>query len=392
MAVAIKNAGTVAETTTASIILPYPTVAAGDLLIAFVGGLMGANIAMSISATGWTTSTGVTGNYSGYPIAGIAWKIATGSESGSETFTISDNTQVVQGRILSFSGADTTNPFGGVTHETATGGITASSFTDSITGVGTDGLVVMFCGHSDDNTSTPDNGTEWIDDTTTSNVDCGIVVLYSTSTGSAQTLGSTFDAGAETWAAITVFISPPSTTGTLTQTLANATISATAKVDIKATSTQTLADLALSATGTVLIQTVLSQALEDLGFSAAATVDIAAVVTQTLEDAAIVATGEVVDRNIIEGTLSVTLDDVQITAYGTLLIQASVGVTLDDVQIVSRIFKWHWVSPDNDDIWTLAADDDDSWSDQADTDDSWVDQLDDNDTWTDKTSEEVTWH
>lgn len=396
--VGVRSVGSAATVTGSSpISVPYPaTISAGDLLVAFIGGACVTSFAVT-APTDWAILANIDGDLEGTydPGASVLYKWATGSESGSLSFTLTGSPNSIHGYMVAFSSVHSTDPFDTSNYNAAQVGSGTNPATTTGLTANTDyGMHVLGAWTEDDVTCSFDSGTSMWSATSTIGGDSSSNGRYKdASTASATTYTVTQGTnGPDGLAYIEFILRAATVNASLTQTLADATISSTGTVLIQATSAQTLADLALSATGTVLIQSALSQALEDVGISATAINTIAGTVTQTLEDAAIVATGEVKDRTIIDGTLSVTLDDVSISAYGTLDIQATVTVTLDDVQIVSTIFKWHWIDPDSDDTWTLAADSDDSWSDQADTNDSWADQLDNDDTWTNDSSEATTWH
>lgn len=103
--------------------------------------------------------------------------------------------------------------------------------------------------------------------------------------------------------------------GVLSQTLAAATLASTAALGIKATTSATLADATLSATGSLAVtgSGVVAQTLADATVSATGALALAGVVSQTLAGATL--TGAAVLP--ITGTVSQTLDAATLSAQGT---------------------------------------------------------------------------
>lgn len=135
--------------------------------------------------------------------------------------------------------------------------------------------------------------------------------------------------------------------GTLSATLAAATLASTATVAIAGTSSATLAAATLSATGTVSISgtasatlaatTVVSAGTVALTGSTTATLaaatlagtgtlSLSATLTATLGDATLAATGTA--GNVVTGTLAVTLDAATLAAASTLVLRGTTTTTL----------------------------------------------------------------
>lgn len=108
------------------------------------------------------------------------------------------------------------------------------------------------------------------------------------------------------------FHSLPSTSGTLSQTLANATLSSAATLQIVGALAQTLANATLSSAAALQIKAALARTLADATLSAAAQLQIQATLAKTLDDATLVSIFELGRA----GVLNVTLQDAILIATG----------------------------------------------------------------------------
>lgn len=120
-------------------------------------------------------------------------------------------------------------------------------------------------------------------------------------------------------------------TATLSQTLGDVTLTATAKVATAGALAQTLGTLTSTATAKIATSAVLAQTLSDATLAGVMKNGIAAVVTQTLGTATITATAALG----IRGTLTQTLGTLTLAGTGTVsqpgVISASLSQTLGDV-------------------------------------------------------------
>lgn len=114
-------------------------------------------------------------------------------------------------------------------------------------------------------------------------------------------------------------------TGTLSSTLAAATLSSTGTVAIAGTLSQTLSAATLSATGTIALAGTLTQTLSAASLSATGALAITGALTATLGAATLEATGA---ADALAGTLSATLADATLSAPGTLAISGLASQTL----------------------------------------------------------------
>ena len=109
MPIGTPVAGTLAENSSAaaSLAVPYPAgITAGDLLLLVV--VVSVNTVPNLPS-GWDPLTsGASGTGSQSPAYRVSQKIATGSESGSQTVTMSSSTS--HGQMYRISGADQTTP------------------------------------------------------------------------------------------------------------------------------------------------------------------------------------------------------------------------------------------------------------------------------------------
>lgn len=119
--------------------------------------------------------------------------------------------------------------------------------------------------------------------------------------------------------------------GAVSQTLANATTTATGTLALKGTTTQTLADATLAATGSLQVagSGVLAATLADASAAATGTVALKATTAQTLDAATVSATGTVA----VTGTLTKTLADASLAATSTLALKAATSQTLADATL-----------------------------------------------------------
>lgn len=115
--------------------------------------------------------------------------------------------------------------------------------------------------------------------------------------------------------------------GTLSATLAAATLASTATVAIAGTSSATLAAATLSATGTLAISSTASATLAATTVVAAGTVALTGSTTATLAAATLAGTGTI----SLSATLTSTLDDATLAATGTAgtVVTGTLAVTLD---------------------------------------------------------------
>jgi hypothetical protein len=121
--------------------------------------------------------------------------------------------------------------------------------------------------------------------------------------------------------------------GTLSVTLADVTLAATATLPIKGTLSSTLASATLSAQGALPIKGTLSSTLAALTLSADSDLLIKGELTKTLADVTLIATGA--SSATISGTLDVTLADATLAATGALPIEGSLSATLADATLVA---------------------------------------------------------
>lgn len=151
MPIVIKALGTAAGAFTNTIGVPFPAgVASGDLLIASLGNYA-SHTGVWNTPAGWTalTASPNTGNRS-------FWKIATGAESGNETFTYSGATTSVRGSMISVTGHDPTTPIAAHTQPDLQ---TSSIVFPSITAASNDTGLVQFMHGGNAQTYTPPAGT-----------------------------------------------------------------------------------------------------------------------------------------------------------------------------------------------------------------------------------------
>lgn len=137
-----RGNATSGTTTNAILNIPKPAgIIAGDILIA--------NICQAYSndnpsSSGWTLITGE--NQGNYRYSSIMYKVATGSEGNSITFTLGSGTNAAVGSIIAFSGVDSQNPFdvNNTTLNTSSGTTaTANSITTA-----TNNAAIIFLGGS----------------------------------------------------------------------------------------------------------------------------------------------------------------------------------------------------------------------------------------------------
>lgn len=135
MAIGTPVAGTLAENATAatSLAVPHPTgISAGDLLLLWV--------AVSVATVpnlpaGWTSVVSGSSGSSQSPAQRVYYKVATGSETGNQTVTMSNSTS--RGQMWRISGVDQTTPIDVVgTHTAAAigGALTHPGVTTTVTG------------------------------------------------------------------------------------------------------------------------------------------------------------------------------------------------------------------------------------------------------------------
>jgi len=96
---------------------------------------------------------------------------------------------------------------------------------------------------------------------------------------------------------------------------------------IAGTLSVTLGDATLSATATVALKGTLAKTLDDLTLSFAGAVALKAAAAITLDDATLAATGTVA----LTGALSKTLDGISLSFTGAVQIKAALSVTLDGI-------------------------------------------------------------
>jgi hypothetical protein len=123
--------------------------------------------------------------------------------------------------------------------------------------------------------------------------------------------------------------------GTVSQTLADATTTATGTLALKGATTQTLADATLAATGALAVTTagVLSATLAAATVVSTGTVALKAAVTQTLEAATLASSATLA----IKGTTSQTLADATLSAQGTAqaVTTGTLSATLADATVAA---------------------------------------------------------
>jgi hypothetical protein len=129
-------------------------------------------------------------------------------------------------------------------------------------------------------------------------------------------------------------------TGTSAQTLANATSAASGWHTISGTSAQTLADFTSTATGTETISGTSAQTFADFTSSASGTETITGTSAQTLADFTSTASGDV--TGAISGTSAQTLADFTSTASGTETFTGTSAQTLTN--FTSTASGWHTIS------------------------------------------------
>jgi len=103
-------------------------------------------------------------------------------------------------------------------------------------------------------------------------------------------------------------------TGTLSQTLANATLASTGAVLVSGTASPTLGTLTLAGTGGVLVQGTLAQTLGALTVAGTATHPVIGTLATTFGDVSLTGSGGI----LVSGSLSSVLGDVTLSATGTV--------------------------------------------------------------------------
>jgi hypothetical protein len=113
-----------------------------------------------------------------------------------------------------------------------------------------------------------------------------------------------------------VYLPDTGITGTLSATLADATLAATGTLPIAGTLAATMANATLSATGALPITGTLAATLASATLTAEGALSIAGMLSATLADATLAATGEGPAPDPITGELAVTLADATLAATG----------------------------------------------------------------------------
>lgn len=135
--------------TNSILVINIPTnIVSGDLMIAHVGqAILGGNW----SSSGWTALDSGLRNSSNFPTVGIFWKVATGSEPSTYTFTESSSSSSRSaGTISRITGADTVTPVDSYS-SSVNNSFTSTIACGTATPTKSDDLIILFANATNSN-------------------------------------------------------------------------------------------------------------------------------------------------------------------------------------------------------------------------------------------------
>lgn len=250
MAIAYGSAGTrfLQGTAGTSWAIPYPSgIAAGDLLVLHVV----TNGGGATDPSGWTIiyDEATLAN----PKGGLWIKVATGSESGTLTFTTSSTTGAAQ--MFRYTGVDTTTPLDGTPTSVVNSATTNTVVTPSITTTTANTMLVYACGaNSGTTTVSSATGTERVDHGSLGGTGARAGALYDeavAASGATGTRTQTLSAARANWGAMFALRAAGGggTPGDVTAVVATGTAAAVAATSVtgEATVTSPIAGVTASA-------------------------------------------------------------------------------------------------------------------------------------------------